>query len=55
MDKEIVITRLRCNRCGYSWLPRSLKVPKRCPNHKCGSPYWNRKRVYKIKKKEVKK
>ena len=35
---------LTCLRCGYSWFPRSTQLPKVCPNRKCKSPYWNRKR-----------
>ena len=43
---------LSCNRCGHTWLRRSLtKLPQHCPNPKCHSPYFNRPRVRPIKEK----
>ena len=36
--------RLHCNRCGYAWFPRQEQPPKACPA--CGSPYWNKPRVW---------
>ena len=35
-----------CNRCGHTWIPRTLK-PKYCA--KCHSPYWNKPRMRKQK------
>ena len=37
--------KLKCNRCGHSWTPRSDELPTVCPNPKCKSPYWNKPRV----------
>lgn len=31
-----------CNRCGWTWYPRSPVTPHWCPH--CNSPYWNRPR-----------
>jgi hypothetical protein len=40
---EIMLTGLKCERCGYEWKPRKKKEEIRiCP--KCKSPYWNRAR-----------
>lgn len=36
-----------CTRCGYGWTPR-YGVPAVCAG--CGSPYWNRPRVRRVKK-----
>ncbi len=33
------VTRLRCKRCEYKWVPR-IPSPAVCP--KCHSPYWNK-------------
>lgn len=41
-EYEIVIDELHCLRCGHTWLPRSDKKPKWCPN--CNSPYWDKPR-----------
>jgi len=35
----IKITRLKCDHCGYEWIPRIEEVRK-CA--KCKTPYWNR-------------
>lgn len=32
------IPKLKCKRCGHSWIPRAEKPPKVCPG--CNSPYW---------------
>jgi len=48
--KKIKLTILECNRCHHTWIPRSQKKPKVCP--KCNSPYWDKKRVYKLKRLE---
>jgi hypothetical protein len=36
---------LKCDRCGYQWLPRggmNLKhFPTHCASKACHSPYWN--------------
>ncbi len=34
-----------CERCGHTWTPRKEDVPKVCPNQKCHSPWWNKKRA----------
>jgi hypothetical protein len=31
----------RCDVCGYRWLPRADKWPKRCPDRKCRSSKWD--------------
>jgi len=38
--------KLKCKRCGHTWIRRQEKLPTRCP--KCTSPYWDKER--KIKK-----
>jgi hypothetical protein len=40
-EMKIVLTTLRCKRCGYKWIPRSTKPPIRCAQ--CRSPYWRLK------------
>jgi predicted amidophosphoribosyltransferase len=45
---------LKCERCGYEWIPRSNTLPKVCPNRKCKSPYWDRERTRKFKKNDNK-
>jgi len=35
---------LTCLRCGHTWIPRTPKKPKVCPNLKCKSPYWDKLR-----------
>lgn len=35
---------LECLRCGWTWHPRTDKLPAVCPNPKCKSPYWNKPR-----------
>lgn len=30
-----------CLRCGTTWMPRLSRLPKRCTNPHCRSPYWN--------------
>jgi len=57
MDIAKYLTKLNlkfysCNRCNHSWLSKRRTtdfVPKWCPN--CKSPYWNKKRKNKLKKK----
>lgn len=46
-DVVIKLPTLKCTRCGYEWHPRAEKMPMHCPNKKCKSPYWNRKRTLK--------
>jgi len=36
---------VKCNRCGFEWVTRLRKDPKRCS--RCKSPYWNIKRTRK--------
>lgn len=45
----IKLPTLRCNRCGYEWFPRAPQHPAVCANKQCKSPYWNKKRVRKLK------
>lgn len=42
------LPRYKCNRCGHSWIPRTENPPQTCP--KCKSPYWDKERVYQLKK-----
>ncbi len=30
-----------CTRCGHGWIATTKKLPKRCANPRCRSPYWN--------------
>ena len=39
-----LLTILECLRCGWTWHPRTDKLPAVCPNPKCKSPYWNKPR-----------
>lgn len=53
--KTIKVKQLECGRCGYLWFPRisnegETVIPKFCANKLCKSPYWNKKRVYDLKK-----
>lgn len=42
-DKYLEKYYLNCERCGYKWLPRSLKTkPKVCPQ--CNSRIWFKKK-----------
>lgn len=41
------LKRLKCLRCGWRWLPR-VKDVRICPNIKCHSMYWDRKRKEKV-------
>ncbi|MHA1867436.1 MAG: hypothetical protein ACTSXD_05165 [Candidatus Heimdallarchaeaceae archaeon] len=38
VKKTMVVIKLKCNKCGYEWIPR-VKNPIECP--KCKSLYWN--------------
>ena len=40
---------LKCTRCGHVWYPRQPQNPEVCP--KCKSPYWNKPRKERAKKK----
>ena len=40
-NKQYDLPKLRCLRCGHTWIPRTPKKPKVCPNPKCKSPYWH--------------
>lgn len=44
MDEKIVINKLKCERCGHTWVPRGTVV-KTCPS--CRSPYWDVPKVNK--------
>jgi predicted Zn-ribbon and HTH transcriptional regulator len=37
---QIILSTLKCLRCGHDWIPRRRAAPKVCPN--CKSPYWNK-------------
>lgn len=43
-NKQYDLPTLKCLRCGHTWIPRTPKKPKVCPNPKCKSPYWDRPR-----------
>ena len=43
-NQTITLPTLTCLRCGYSWHPRSNKLPETCASLKCKSRYWNRPR-----------
>jgi predicted Zn-ribbon and HTH transcriptional regulator len=38
-EKTFNLPRLKCQRCGHVWYPRSNKNPVRCA--RCKNPYWN--------------
>ncbi len=42
-DMRFDLPKLKCNRCGHEWVPRTENVPKTCA--KCRSPYFLRPRV----------
>lgn len=48
-NAEFTLPVLKCLRCGHTWIPRTPKKPKVCPNLKCKSPYWDRPRRHKKK------
>src|SRR5690348_13365259 len=31
----------RCDECQWEWIPRSIELPKQCPNRKCRTRSWN--------------
>jgi len=35
---KIELPRYQCLRCNHRWIPRSDRLPKRCPN--CGTQFW---------------
>ena len=37
---DIELERQKCRKCGHSWWPRSLELPKRCP--RCQADDWRR-------------
>lgn len=39
-----------CNRCGNAWYGRSATPPQACANKECRSIYWNKARVFPIRK-----
>jgi len=41
MKIDIEIKKLKCERCGHSWVPRKQNIVI-CPS--CKSPYWFRKK-----------
>jgi len=47
-----VIKKVQCNRCYFSWYPKTPKLPKLCG--RCKSAYWNSPRIRKLKKEGVK-
>lgn len=48
-EEQITLTVLKCQRCGYKWIPRQPKKPKACAG--CNSPYWDKPRRQKGVKK----
>lgn len=38
----VMITKLKCKRCGHEWVRRLETLPKACP--KCRNPYWDKER-----------
>ena len=40
---KIKLPILRCLRCGHSWIPRKVDMPRTCP--KCRSAYWDKPRL----------
>ena len=42
MVSEVIIKPWACQRCEYTWIPRTVNVPKQCPG--CKSLYWNKPR-----------
>jgi predicted Zn-ribbon and HTH transcriptional regulator len=40
MDACFELPRLKCNVCGYSWIPRISTGPKKCPE--CYSRDWDK-------------
>lgn len=38
--KRVRLTKAKCKRCGYEWVPRISK-PVVCANKDCRTPYWN--------------
>jgi DNA-directed RNA polymerase subunit RPC12/RpoP len=40
-----------CKRCDHSWIPRTQKIPKECPN--CKSRFWCKDRKIKSIEEEV--
>lgn len=39
--QKITVTKLTCERCGYSWIPKiPIEQVVRCS--KCKTPYWNK-------------
>ena len=46
---KITVWGFKCGRCEHEWVPRDIKdEPKFCPA--CKSPYWNKRRQYKLAK-----
>ena len=41
-DNKMQLPRLKCKRCGYTWVPRIETKPKTCPN--CKNPNWDEER-----------
>ena len=47
---KIMIQGYQCNRCKHEWVARKKEVfPTVCP--KCHSAWWDKERVYKLKRK----
>lgn len=42
-DLPFTIPSLLCQRCGGEWVPRTPRVPLKCP--RCNSPYWTTPRT----------
>ena len=47
-QEVILAQKVECKRCSHRWLPRVAEIVA-CPS--CHSPYWNREKTYKPRKK----
>lgn len=45
MKDKIIVKVNVCKRCGYRFFRIGKKL-KKCPNPKCRTKYWNKKRIY---------
>jgi predicted Zn-ribbon and HTH transcriptional regulator len=49
MPVTLAVPQLSCERCGHKWYPRKAVYPKRCA--RCRTPYWNKPRVNRTRRK----
>ena len=52
---SVMVPQYTCERCGYSWIGRSVDsdLPTTCANHSCRSPNWDRPRKKNLLGQEV--